>query len=149
MKVMVLHGPNLNLLGQREPEIYGLTTLEEINAGLRERAGELGVEVECLQCDGEGEMVRAVHRAGREARALVVNPGAYGHYSLALADAIRAAGLPAVEVHLSNVWAREPYRQRLVTAAACRGLIAGLGPYGYRLALEAAVRLARGEGAPA
>lgn len=144
MQIWVLHGPNLGELGRREPEVYGTTTLEEIDARLVERGRELGVEVLCAQYDGEGELVRAIHRAGREARALVINPGAYAHYSLAVADAIRSVPIPCVEVHLSNLWAREPLRHTLVTAGACRGVIAGLGPQGYLLALEAAVALAAG-----
>lgn len=144
MQIWVLHGPNLGELGRREPEVYGTTTLEEIGARLVERGRELGVEVLCAQYDGEGELVRAIHRAGREARALVINPGAYAHYSLAVADAIRSVPIPCVEVHLSNLWAREPLRHTLVTAGACRGVIAGLGPQGYLLALEAAVALAAG-----
>lgn len=144
MRVWVLHGPNLGELGRREPAVYGTTSLEEIDGRLRSRGRELGVEVWCLQYDGEGELIGAVHRAGREAAALVINPGAYAHYSLALADAIRAVPIPCVEVHLSNVWARESFRHTLVTAAACRGVIAGLGVQGYLLALEAAVALAGG-----
>ncbi|MEW6547473.1 MAG: type II 3-dehydroquinate dehydratase [Bacillota bacterium] len=144
MRIWVLHGPNLGELGKREPTVYGTTGLEEIDRRLRERGHELGVEVWCAQYDGEGELVSAIHRAGREAQALVINPGAYAHYSLAIADAIRAITIPCVEVHLSNVWAREPFRHTLVTAPACRGVIAGLGVHGYLLALEAAAALATG-----
>lgn len=144
VRVTVIHGPNLNLLGRREPAIYGSQTLDAINAMLAQAGSRLGAEVKCLQYDGEGEIIRAVHQAAEEADALVINPGAYGHTSLALADALRAVNIPAIEVHLSNVWTREPFRQVLVTAAACRGLIAGLGAYGYMLALRAAVHLVRG-----
>lgn len=141
--IWVLHGPNLGQLGEREPAVYGRLTLEEVDRRLTERGRELGLEVCCAQYDGEGELVRAIHRAGREGQALVINPGAYGHYSLAIADAIRSVPIPCVEVHLTNLWAREPYRHTLVTAAACRGVIAGLGVHGYLLALEAAAALAR------
>ncbi len=142
MKVAVLHGPNLNLLGRREPQVYGRTTLAEIDAMLREKAEAAGIDLTCEQWDGEGELVRAVHRAGEKADAIVINPGAYGHYSLALADAIRGVAIPTVEVHLSNVFAREPFRQQLVTAPACQAVVLGLGAFGYLLALDAAVHLA-------
>lgn len=143
VRVWVLHGPNLGRLGMREPAVYGTLTLEEIDRRIQERGRELGIEVFCAQYDGEGELVRAIHRAGAEAEGLVINPGAYAHYSLAIADAIRAVAIPCVEVHLTNVWAREPFRHTLVTAGACRGVIAGLGVHGYLLALEAVASLAR------
>lgn len=143
VRVWVLHGPNLGRLGTREPAVYGTVTLEEIDRRLRERGRELGAEVRCAQHDGEGELVSAIHRAAGEADGLVINPGAYAHYSLAIADAIRAVTIPCVEVHLTNVWAREPFRHTLVTAGACRGVIAGLGVRGYLLALEAVVSLVR------
>lgn len=143
VRVWVLHGPNLGALGLREPAVYGTVTLAEIDRRLEERGREIGLEVRCAQYDGEGELVGAIHRAGREAGGLVINPGAYAHYSLAIADAIRAIPIPCVEVHLSNIWARESFRHTLVTAGACRGVIAGLGVHGYLLALEAMASLAR------
>jgi len=136
MRVLVVHGPNLNLLGERDPQIYGKQTLAEINDAVADEARRLGVEVEFAQYNGEGEIIDALHRARRECDGIVINPGAYAHYSYALADAIEAIGLPVIEVHLSNVAAREAFRRTSVTAAACRGVIGGLGARGYVLALR-------------
>lgn len=147
-RVLVLHGPNLNLLGRREPGVYGPTTLAEIDALLAERGRSLGVEVACYQANGEGELVEAIHRAADQADAIVINPGAYTHYSIAIRDALAAVGLPAVEVHLSNVQAREPFRAQSVIAPVCRGTIAGFGPLSYLLGLEAAARAAGESGTP-
>ncbi len=137
MRVLVLNGPNLNLLGERDPEIYGKQTLAEINDAVADEARRLGVEVAFAQYNGEGEIIDALHCARREYDGIVINPGAYAHYSYALADAIEAIGLPVVEVHLSNVAAREAFRRTSVTAAACRAVIGGLGARGYVLALRA------------
>ncbi|HYL27171.1 MAG TPA: type II 3-dehydroquinate dehydratase [Candidatus Nitrosotalea sp.] len=137
MRVLVLHGPNLNLLGEREPEIYGAQTLTELNDAIAEGASALGVEVRCEQYSGEGAIVDALHAARHDCDGVVINPGAYAHYSYAIRDAIAAIGIPVIEVHLSNTAARESFRHSSVTAAACRGVVSGLGPPGYLLALRA------------
>ncbi|GIU96550.1 MAG: 3-dehydroquinate dehydratase [Actinomycetota bacterium] len=138
MKVLYLFGPNLGALGRRDPALYGSATLVEIMAGVERRAEELGHEVVWRQSDHEGELVAWLLGAADEgAGAVVLNPGALAHYSYALRDAIEACGLPVLEVHMSNVHAREPFRRRSVTAEACRGSIIGLGAGGYHLALEA------------
>lgn len=142
MKVLVLHGPNLNLLGRREPEIYGSGTLAELDERIRVRAGELGLEVRCAQSNVEGELVDLIQGAVGSADAIVINAGGYSHTSVAIRDAIAAVGIPAIAVHLSNPAAREPFRQNDIVAGACRGVIAGFGFRSYLLALEA---LAAGE----
>lgn len=139
-KVLVVNGPNLNLLGTREPGIYGATTLARIEADLRGRAGDLGVAVDFVQDNSEGVLVTAVQEARHDHHGLIVNPGALTHYSYALYDALLAVGLPSIEVHISNIYRREEFRHRSVTAAASIGIIAGLGPLGYELALEGLVR---------
>ena len=137
LHVAVLHGPNLNLLGQREPAVYGRVTLDEIDRALVARAGARGATVETHQHNGEGELIDRIHDVAQRAQAIVINPGAYTHTSIAIADAIRAVALPAVEVHLSNVHAREPFRRRSFVAPACVGTIGGFGARSYTLALDA------------
>jgi 3-dehydroquinate dehydratase II len=143
--ILVLHGPNLNLLGTREPEVYGTTTLTEINTALTARAQASGATVECFQSNSEGELIDRIHAARGKAHAIVINPGAYTHTSLAIADALKGVGLPAIEVHLSNTQKREPFRRRSYTAAACVGTIAGFGPRSYYLALDAALDILEGQ----
>ncbi len=134
--VLVLHGPNLNLLGTREPDIYGATTLAALNAQLESDATELGLRLHAQQANGEGELVDALHNAVGTHAGVVFNPGAYTHTSVALHDAIRAIEIPVLEVHLSNLYKREDFRQRSLTGAACIGVIMGFGPDAYRLALH-------------
>ncbi|MFZ0995250.1 MAG: type II 3-dehydroquinate dehydratase [Candidatus Dormiibacterota bacterium] len=136
MKVLVLHGPNLNLLGTREPEIYGTTTLREIDADLARRGEDLGVAVDALQSNAEGALVDAIQRAQGSADGIIINPAAYSHTSIAIRDALMAVGLPAVEVHLSNPAAREEFRHVDLVAGACQGVVAGFGRDGYLIALE-------------
>lgn len=141
MKVLFLNGPNLNLLGTREPEVYGRLSLAEIEQAVRPRAAELGVTMEWRQSNHEGELVDALQAARGEFDVVVLNAAAYTHTSVALRDAIAATGVPTIEVHLSNVHARESFRHRSLISAVCRGVIAGFGADSYRLGLEAAVRL--------
>jgi len=133
----VLHGPNLNLLGKREPEIYGRASLEEVNSGLARRAGELGIQVECRQSNHEGQLIDWIQAAPGGFQGLVLNPGGLTTSSVALRDAVLAAGLPTVEVHISNIHAREEFRRGSLISGAAWGSITGLGPSGYQLALEA------------
>lgn len=140
----MLSGPNLNLLGEREPEVYGHHTLADIERMVRERAEQLGVEVRFVQSNHEGVMLDELHRARLDCDAVVLNPGAFTHTSIALRDAVAAIRIPVVEVHLSNVHAREAFRRRMVLAPVVRGQVLGFGPYSYVLGLEAAVHLARG-----
>ena len=147
MRVLVLNGPNLNLLGAREPATYGSDTLASLEAGLRTLAGELGVELEFFQSNSEGALVDAVQGARGRFDAVLANPAAYTHTSIALRDAFLAAGLPFVEVHLSNVHAREEFRRTSLLADVAVGTVAGFGAESYRLGLRGLVAaLARAEG---
>jgi 3-dehydroquinate dehydratase II len=135
-RVVVVNGPNLNLLGTREPHIYGTRSLEDLNSMVREKAAQLGLEVSLFQSNSEGEIIDFLQKEAPGSAGVIVNPGALSHYSLALYDCLQALGLPVVEVHLSNIHAREEFRSRSVTARAARGVITGLGFVGYELALE-------------
>lgn len=141
LKILVVHGPNLNLLGRREPHIYGTLTLEQINDRLRSLAAELGVELEIVQSNHEGVILDRLARAPEDGmHGIVINPAAWTHTSVALRDALAACGLPAVEVHLSNIHAREEFRQRSLTAPVCVGQVSGFGADSYLLALRGLCR---------
>jgi len=139
--IWVINGPNLNLLGEREPEIYGRETLTDVEKKIGEIAEENQVNLEFFQENEEGKLVTLIQKARLHADGLLLNPGAYSHYSLAIYDALRAITIPKVEVHISQVAAREEFRRNLLTAGACDGLIAGLGTYGYVLGLYALLEL--------
>lgn len=146
MRILFINGPNLNLLGRRETGIYGRTTLAEIKKRVLQRARALRVQVDFLQSNHEGELVDLIGKAPGRYSAIVINPAAYTHTSVALRDAIAAVGLPAVEIHLSNIHAREDFRHRSLTAPVCVGQICGFGPSSYLLGLEAVVALAKNAG---
>ena len=137
MKVLIVHGPNLNLLGTRELAVYGTATLEELNASVAATAGELGIDIEIHQTAHEGRIIELLHEAIDHVDGAVLNPAAYSHSSRAIADAIRAVPYPVIEVHLSNIHGREPWRRRSVTGEAAAGVIAGLGSESYSAALRA------------
>ncbi len=137
MKILVLNGPNLDLLGEREPEIYGTETLEQVRLMLEEAADASGAEIEFMQSNHEGVLIDLLNGSGRSADAAIINPGALTHYSFALRDAIASFGKPVIEVHISNIFARDDWRSRSVTGGTARAVISGLGSRGYLLALEA------------
>ncbi|MDI6791798.1 MAG: type II 3-dehydroquinate dehydratase [bacterium] len=141
-KILIIHGPNLNLLGIREPELYGRTTLEGINEKLRKMAADHQVDIEIMQSNHEGEIVDKIGQSYRKADAIVINPGAYTHTSIAIRDAVAAVGIPTIEVHLSNIYAREEFRHHSFIAPVCAGQISGFGADSYLLGLRAAIDLA-------
>ena len=141
MQILVLNGPNLNLLGEREPAVYGKVTLKDIERMVRERAATLGAKIEFCQSNIEGELVTWIQQAKGRVNAIIINAAAYTHTSVALRDAISAVGIPTIEVHLSNVHAREPFRHQSLIAAVCRGQISGFGANSYVLAVEAAINV--------
>jgi 3-dehydroquinate dehydratase-2 len=144
--ILVLHGPNLNLLGTREPEVYGRTTLAEINDGLGQAATALGHRLDTFQSNAEHELIDRIHRARDEdVQFIIINPGALTHTSIALRDALLGIAVPFIEVHISNVFARESFRRQSFLSDAARGVISGLGVQGYALALQAADRLLSGD----
>jgi 3-dehydroquinate dehydratase-2 len=147
VKLLLINGPNLNTLGRRQPEIYGSTTLQQIEERVSRRAGELGVEIETFQSNVEGEIIDFIQRRAGEAAGALINAGAFTHYSLALRDAFEATGLPFIEVHISNIHAREEFRHHSVLADLAVGQVSGLGWRGYLAALEALVEILKERGA--
>ncbi|MCF8009748.1 MAG: type II 3-dehydroquinate dehydratase [Clostridiales bacterium] len=141
MKILILNGPNLNLLGKREPGIYGSRGLKQVDDEITSLGNELGVRADFFQSNHEGELVDRLHQAGENEDAIIFNPGAFTHYSYALRDAVAAISIPCIEIHLSNIYAREEFRHHSVIAPVAAGQISGLGPKGYLLALRAAVSL--------
>ena len=143
MRILVIHGPNLNLLGQRETDMYGTTDLAAIDKSLHKLAVQEGATVECVQSNNEGDIVDRIQQAKGAFDAIIINPAAFTHTSVAIRDAIAAVGVPTIEVHLSNVYAREPFRHHSYVAPVAVGQIAGFGPTSYTLALRAALELLR------
>ena len=143
-RLLLVHGPNLNLLGTRQPEVYGTTTLAQIEARVAEVAAQAGLQVRTVQSNHEGVLVDAIHAAAGDCGAIVINPAAYSHTSVAIADALRSVGLPVAEVHLSNIHAREQFRHHSYVSAVAEMVVAGAGPLGYEMAVQyLAERLAR------
>jgi 3-dehydroquinate dehydratase-2 len=141
MRILVIHGPNLNLLGQRETHLYGTADLATINASLEKLAAQEGAAVECVQSNNEGDIVERIQQAKGAFDAIIINPAAFTHTSVAIRDAIAAVGVPTIEVHLSNIYAREPFRHQSHVAPVAVGQISGFGPTSYTLALRAALDL--------
>ncbi|MSU36404.1 MAG: type II 3-dehydroquinate dehydratase [Pedosphaera sp.] len=141
MNVLFLNGPNLNLLGQRQPEVYGKASLADIQEQVRDRAAKLGVSIDFRQTNHEGELIDWIQQSRGNVNVIVLNAAAYTHTSIALRDAIVAVGIPAIEIHLSNIHAREDFRHRSLIAPVCQGQICGFGPFSYILGLEAAVNV--------
>lgn len=144
MRILLINGPNLNRLGSREPEIYGTATLADIERAVGARAAGVGAEVRAFQANGEGEIIDWLQREQGDADGMIINAGALTHYGMALRDAVAAAEMPAIEVHISNVYKREEFRHHSLLSPVCSGTIVGLGAYGYELALDALVRQIRG-----
>ena len=140
-KILIIHGPNLNLLGQREPKVYGKVTLDKINAELKKLAKNEGIQIDAVQTNIEGEIIDHIQKAKKKYAAIVINPGGYTHTSVAIRDAISSVKVPTVEVHLSNIYSREEFRQRSVIAPVAAGQIAGFGMNSYLLGLRAAIDL--------
>lgn len=145
MKVFILNGPNLNMLGKREPAIYGTDTLGEVQSMCVKLGEDLGLEIDFRQTNDEGELVGWLQQARKEASGVIINPAAFTHYSLAVRDALAATELPAVEVHISNIYAREDWRAKSVISGVVRSVIAGCGTHGYVLAIEALAKILKGE----
>jgi 3-dehydroquinate dehydratase-2 len=145
LKILLMHGPNLNLLGWREPGIYGTVGFDEINARMKKIAEENGAELRVFQSNSEGALVDAIHDARNWADGIVINPGAYSHYSIAIRDALSAVKLPTIEVHLSNIHAREEFRHKLVLTPVCVGMICGLGWRSYLYGLQALIAILQEE----
>ena len=140
-KILIIHGPNLNMLGKREPDIYGTTTLEEINSDLKNLGERLNLEIETFQSNHEGRIVDKIQQAARACRIVIINPAAYTHTSIAIRDALLATDMTVIEVHLSNIYKRESFRQKSMIAGIAAGRICGFGVQGYHMALEAAARI--------
>ncbi len=145
-KIFILNGPNLNLLGLREPEVYGHDTLASIETRCRAKAKDLGLEIDFRQTNVEGELVNQIHDAREKAKGIIINAGAYTHTSVALHDALKAVGLPAIEVHLSNVYRRETFRHHSYISPVAHGVICGFGPQSYELALEGLAAILNNKG---
>ncbi|MDT8318385.1 MAG: type II 3-dehydroquinate dehydratase [bacterium] len=137
-KILVVHGPNLNMLGKREPDLYGSESLDAINSRIKEEAGKLGLDIDCFQSNAEGDIVDRIQRALADVSLIIINPAAYTHTSVAIRDALLAVDLPVIEVHLSNIHKREDFRKKSLVADIAVGQIAGFGSYGYILAIKAA-----------